>query len=221
MKSVVPVGRNRKVLLGAASAIVSLLAPPAWGVVTFELRDVEGSPVDADPHGTEVLPGGVFSFDVHVQASQGEQVLAVGFKLGFEQYLSLAGQTFTISSEPSRAGSHFETASYPGSVSGDRLEPDTMYDLGAYNSGFQTTTGASLFVARVSLQVDPTMPPGNYVVAAPNDEFFRWFGELFSEHEFDVAIPYSVNVVVPEPSTLGLIGAIGLLGFGLYRRLRG
>lgn len=220
MKRVVQVGQSRKAILGTAGAVVSLLAPQALGVVTFEFRDVAGSPADGNPHGVEnVLAGGTFWFDVVAHATGGEQLLGLTFKPIYSGWLDAGDPTFSIVGEPDRTGSFFND---PGAISvgGQRLEPDTPSELGAERLDFGTTTGANLFVARITLRVDATMPPGEYVIGS-SDVWARWYGTDYVPQEFASFTPYSVNVVIPEPSTMGLAGALGLLGFGLYRRLRG
>ncbi|MCZ7639369.1 MAG: PEP-CTERM sorting domain-containing protein [Verrucomicrobia bacterium] len=216
MKSVVQVGSGRKVILGTAGAVVALLAPQALGVVTFEFRDV--APV-GNPNGVDNVPaGGTFTFAVVVHATEEEQLLGLTFKPEFLEWTGPGGPTFTIDVEPDRSGSFFNDPGVP-TVKGQRLQPDTAGELGAENLAFGTTTGPNLFVANITLRVDATMPPGDYVIGS-SDVWARWYGPDYEAQEFASFTPYSVNVVVPEPSAVGLLGALGLLGFGVYRRLR-
>lgn len=220
MKRVVQCGQSRKAILGTAGAVVSLLAPQALGVVTFEFRDVAGSPADGNPNGVEVSSGGVFSFDVWADATDGEHLLGVQFKLRFEEYGTggLTTQTFTLSGEPDRTGSPFDLNGLP-SVSGQRLMPETS-DLGNLVSELPGpgVTGERLFVATISLAVDATMPPGTYQIS-PYGDFYKWIDPGFETWDFDATTVYTVSVI-PELDSIALWGSLGLLAFGAYRRMR-
>lgn len=228
MKRVVQVGQSRKAILGTAGAVVSLLAPQALGVVTFEFRDVAGS-VDANPNGVEVSPGGVFSFDVWADATEGERLLGVEFKLRFEEYGTggLTTQTFTVTGEPDRTGSPFDDNG-SNSFSGQRLTPENAdpdnpeapSELGALVSDINGTgvTGERLFVATIALTVDATMPPGTYQIS-PYGDFYRWIDTNFYPRDFDATTVYTVSVI-PELDSIALWGSLGLLAFGAYRRMR-
>lgn len=230
MKSVVQVGSSRKAIVGTAGAVVSLLAPQALGVVTFEFRDVAGSPTDGNPNGVEVSPGGVFSFDIWADATAGEHLLGVQFKLRFEEYGTggLTTQTFSIWGEPNRTGSPFSDTGGTVSFHGQRLTPENTNpnnpnatsDLGALVSDLDGggVTGGRLFVATISLAVDATMPPGTYQIS-PYGDFYKWIDSGFDSRDFDATTVYTVSVI-PELDSMALWGSLGLLAFGAYRRMR-
>jgi hypothetical protein len=212
--------------LTAGLAVVAVAEAKA--VVSFEFKDV-GTGGDNE---IEVRQGGVFSFDVWLHAD-GAHVNTVSFKLNFPEYNfpppGVSPNSFTIHSEPVYTDSDFTGTAF--SVTGERLVPDNLRDLGGFLGDFVDYRDGDEFIATISLRVDGSMPAGRSYTIRPNSQVFSWLepipdnvtlDEYLAEswkytHNFDSYTPYIVHVV-PEPGDYALLGGLGLLGFAAYRR---
>lgn len=209
-----------KTIAGLATTAAVFGVSFAWqglGAVTFEFRDVAGD-IFGGPNETQANRGSPFDFEVWLHANAGEQVAGVNFKLLFDQYPSTSPWTFTLTGVD-RTASNYETPAGFFS-SPEPLTPNNTTDLGAFSDpgqgGWQT---GDQFIVKLTLAVAGGLPKGTYTLS-PDPTWRSWFNPDGDEFVFHGVTPYTVHVV-PEPVEYALAAGLGLLGFGLYRRLRG
>jgi hypothetical protein len=191
---------------------------PINGRGVLEFKDAGAGSVGGDNE-VWVRPGDTFSFDAWLRP-EGEKIAAVSFKLRFPDYNPTTfPHSFTIADEVAYDTPQWDPIN-PVSVKGERLETDNASILGAEIAILHEFEDQDSFFATLSLTVDSDMPLGDYIIE-PNSTFFKWVLVDNGEQDFRAAIPYTIHVVVPEPGTYALAGALGLLGFAAFRRWGG
>ncbi len=199
---------------GVAAAVMFPVAARAAGAVTFELRDAPG-----DTYGgvneTLISRGGSFSVDAWIHAPQ-DLYVGVDFKVRLLEYATSSPYTFTITGV-SRAGSSFTFAnSTDSAIIGNRLDPLNASDLGGYLDDVDDYRTGSEFLVRLTFAADVDLPLGTYTIAG-DGAWSQWYEWGEGPWDFTTLIPYTVHVI-PEPGEYALMGALGLLGFGIWRR---
>lgn len=183
--------------------------------VTFEFRDVLGDAFGG-VNETQVVRGNSFSFEAWLHAGS-EQVAGVTFKLLFDQYPLTVPYTFTLTGV-NRTGSNYDFPANNFSLP-EPLNPRNSSDLGAVVADPEGWHTGDQFIARLTLSVSGGLPKGVYTLR-PDPEWSGWIvPDSGDEYTFQSLTPYTVHVV-PEPGEYALAAGLGLVAFGVYRRMR-
>jgi hypothetical protein len=176
-------------------------------------------------HGT-YMPGTTFSFDVLLTFS-GYNSTGLSFWLetatAFAGSLSITGVTYgttfpdATQTAPNPAQFNSTTGATPGNMTENR-------DLGSTINDFGNVPGpGTYFVAHITFSIGAGAAPGNYIlqstVASPHtSEATSFDGTTFADNNLPSA-QYFISIV-PEPTTLALIGLTAVGGAIIAHRRR-
>jgi len=174
-------------------------------------------------------PGSTFTFDITLSVTSGgsDPITNVNAISYWFQTSGMNTGYFTITNRQFTAGpntSPWQDPQTPGITYPQHIQPGgNENDLGG--TGNTQPSDATYFVARITLQIDPSTPVGTYTIStttiANGGPRSVVGGTDNVAHELP-ATTYTITVV-PEPATLSLLGLSGLGSFGLtvLRRRRG
>jgi hypothetical protein len=169
-------------------------------------------------------PGDAFGFDVLLTFS-GYNSSGLSFWLeasnALAGNLSITGVTYgTTFADPTNTAPN--PAPFNASVGASPGFMTETRDLGSTANGTTASPG-TYFVAHITFTLGPNFVPGNYIiqstVTSPHtSEATSFDGTTFADNNIPAA-QYAI-VIIPEPTTIGLIAYAALAGLGVLARRR-
>ena len=183
----------------ALVAVAALMAVPAMAS-TITLSDGDASPTQVT-----IPPGQTFSLNVIIDNDVPTAGLTYYLSSNTSGLFSIVGRTV--------AG----TNPYTDSTSSDAvllaaasalLDPQNNSDLGGTNDGSANAPAGTYVLGTLSLSASLATPEGSYTIFTTTASVNNIVADEFSIAN---SAAYIVNVAVPEPASLGIIGLAGLL----------
>lgn len=184
----------QKILLTFVTAAVALFGATHRSpgqTATFSYDDGSG-PADAGSYPA----GAKFTFSINLTFAPGGNVANLaGLSYWFEQQNPNAPYYFSITNRDV-TGSQFTFLQTPGLTYPQALAPSNQKDLGAATQSNMGVGAGTYFISNLTISIDPTTPPGTYIIENVTTGGKR--AVIFDDQGHGFNIPqttYTINVV--------------------------